>query len=70
MLVGCHVTHFSIVGEFFCPEGFPRVPDFLGNGKPLPLLVCTVEHAGGDSMFDPSVDHCFVADGDFCIGSK
>ena len=70
ILVGCHVMHFSMDCEFLGPEVFPRVPGFLVDEKSLPLLVCIIEHANGDSMFDPSVDHCFSADGDFCISSK
>ena len=65
MLVRCHVAHFLMVGEFLGPEGFPRIPGLVGHGKSLPLLACIIEHAHGDGMFDPGVDHCFGADGEF-----
>ena len=70
MLVGCHVVHFLMVSKFLGPKGFPRVPGFLGDGKSLPFLVCIIEHACGDGMFDPDVDHCFGADGDFSLAAK
>ena len=70
MLVGCHVVHFSIVGLFFGPKGFPRVPDFWAMGSLFNCLYASLNMPMEMACVDPGVDHYFGADGDCCISCK